>query len=135
MHIKEKWKNCQIFSHWEVYLTLVLSVWSILEVDFQKMYIYCQTQKYTFEVEFPSLGIYIETQKYNWSILSKLMYFFSNPEVCLKWTFNVDTFIFKLRSKLKVDLFNLCTYFKTQKYNLSRLSELMYFFQTQLYLK
>ena len=48
-------------------------------------------------------------------MLSKLMNLFSNSEVYLKWNFNIDVFIFKLRSTLQVGFLNLC-YAQTQKY-------------------
>ena len=43
------------------------------------------------------------------------MYLSSNSEVYLKQTFNIDVFIFKLRSILEVDFLNLSIYFQTQK--------------------
>ena len=49
------------------------------------------------------------------SRLSKLMYLSSNSEVYLKQTFNIDVFIFKLRSILEVDFLNLSIYVQTQK--------------------
>ena len=115
------------FSNLEVYL---------LEVDFQYWYIY----------------IYFETQKYTWSRLI-LVYWFWNPEVYMKQTFNMDllaylkcicisfqgqkhswrrlskhVFIVKLRSILEVDFINLQIYIQSWKYNWRILFELMHLF-------
>ena len=56
------------------------------------------------------------------------MYFFSNLEVYLKQSFNIDVFILKVRSRLEVDFLNLFIYLQTLKYTWSRLSILMYLF-------
>ena len=52
------------------------------------------------EVDFQNLCIYVQTQKYTGSRYSKLLYFFSNSEVYLKQTFNIDVFILNRLSKL-----------------------------------
>ena len=89
----------------------------------------------TLQANFLILQICIKTQKCSWSILSQLMYFFSNWEVYLKWTFNTDVFTFKLRSILEVDFLNLCIYVQIQKHAGSRFFKLMYFIsKSEVYL-
>ena len=68
------------------------------------------------QVDFLNLCNRVQTQKYTGSRFSKLMYFFSNLEVCLKYTFNIDVFILKLRSILELNSLNLCMYLHILKY-------------------
>ena len=82
------------------------------------------------EVDFQNLQIYIQTQKYTWRGLSKLMCLSSNFEVYLKQTFNIDAFILKLWSILEVDFLNLWIYVQTQNYVWSRFPKSIISFQT-----
>ena len=61
---------------------------------------------------------------YTWSALFKLMYLSSNSEVYLKYTFNIDVLILKLRNILEEEFQNSCLYvqtwntsFQTQKHS------------------
>ena len=64
------------------------------------------------------------------------MYLCSNSEVNRKSIFQIDVFLYKLRSIPEVDFQYRCIYFETQKYTQSRLSKLMYLSSNfEVYLK
>ena len=64
------------------------------------------------------------------------MYLCSNSEVNRKSIFQIDVFLFKLRSIPEVDFQYRYIYFETQKYTQSRLSKLMYLSSNfEVYLK
>ena len=104
--------NARINNHQASYL---VCIWLIFDFLFNL--------KIILEVDLQYLYIYFETQKYFWSRLFKLMYLSLNSEVYLKQVFNVDVFILKLWSILKVDFLNLWIYAQTQKYIWSRFPE------------
>ena len=60
------------------------------------------------EVDFENLRVYFQPQKCRGSRFCKLLYFFSNLEAYVKYTFNIDIFIFKLGSLLEVEFLSAC---------------------------
>ena len=97
---------------------------SKLEVDFQTLCIYCQTQKYTWSRLSELKILHSNLEVYFKYFFFKLMHLFSNSELILEVDFLNLCIMFKLRIILPVDFLNRCIYFQIQKYTWNRFSKL-----------